>query len=73
MTLLMIALENDFPAPFQSTRQEIATDPVLFVRAPDPKNDSWHRRIQHLTAPLAEEHAQEPEVTCGLGKSLSLQ
>ncbi|CAK9036509.1 Delta(6)-fatty-acid desaturase fat-3 (FAT-3) (Delta(6)-fatty-acid desaturase) (Ceeld6) (Fatty acid desaturase 3) [Durusdinium trenchii] len=30
--------------------EDIATDPVLFVRAPDPKNDSWHRRIQHLTA-----------------------
>ena len=23
--------------------EDIATDPVLFVRAPDPKNDSWHR------------------------------
>lgn len=33
--------------------EDIATDPVLFVRAPDPKNDSWHRRIQHLTVPLS--------------------
>ena len=23
--------------------EDIATDPVLFVRAPDPKNDSWNR------------------------------
>eukprot|EP00438_Fugacium_kawagutii_P001899 Skav201631 [mRNA] locus=scaffold3582:122033:124889:- [translate_table: standard] len=23
--------------------EDIATDPVLFVRPPDPKNDSWHR------------------------------
>lgn len=33
--------------------EDIATDPVLFVRPPDPKNDSWHRRIQHLTVPLS--------------------
>ncbi|CAJ1368245.1 unnamed protein product [Effrenium voratum] len=33
--------------------EDIATDPVLFVRAPDPKDDSWHRKVQHWTAPFS--------------------
>jgi len=33
--------------------EDIATDPFLFVRPPDPKNDSWLRRIQHWTMPLS--------------------
>ena len=42
-------------APFEppASREDIATDPVLFVRAPDPKDDSWHRKVQHWTAPFS--------------------
>lgn len=32
--------------------EDIATDPVLYVRAPDPKDDSFLRRIQHLALPF---------------------
>eukprot|EP00440_Ansanella_granifera_P041860 gb/GFBE01045384.1/.p1 GENE.gb/GFBE01045384.1/~~gb/GFBE01045384.1/.p1 ORF type:complete len:514 (+),score=86.51 gb/GFBE01045384.1/:1-1542(+) len=27
--------------------EDIATDPVLYIKAPDPKNDHWLRRFQH--------------------------